>query len=69
MAEYDWTQFTISADFNTDARTIYDAWTTPAGLESWFLRKANFYANARQIGIEVQRRIGRYRFLHGQPDR
>ena len=43
MAEYDWTKFTISADFNTDAHTIYNAWTTPAGLESWFLRKADFY--------------------------
>lgn len=43
MAEYDWTKFTISADFNADASTIYNAWTTPAGLESWFLRKADFY--------------------------
>jgi uncharacterized protein YndB with AHSA1/START domain len=43
MAQYDWTKFTVTADFNTDAHTIYKAWTTPAGLESWFLRKANFY--------------------------
>lgn len=44
MAENDWTKFTIKADFNTDARSIYQAWTTPEGLESWFLRKANFYS-------------------------
>jgi uncharacterized protein YndB with AHSA1/START domain len=43
MAEHDWTKFTITADFNTDARSIYKAWATPAGLESWFLRKADFY--------------------------
>jgi len=43
MAQHDWTKFTITADFNTDARTIYNAWTTQTGLESWFLRKANFY--------------------------
>ncbi len=43
MAENNWTKFTVTADFNTDARSIYDAWATPAGLESWFLRKAEFY--------------------------
>lgn len=43
MAGYDWTKFTITADFNTDVRNVYKAWTTPAGLESWFLRKADFY--------------------------
>lgn len=43
MAEHNWTKFTITADFNTDARSIYKAWATPAGLESWFLRKADFY--------------------------
>ncbi|MBS1529047.1 MAG: SRPBCC domain-containing protein [Bacteroidetes bacterium] len=43
MARYDWTKFTITADFNADVRSIYKAWTTPAGLESWFLRKADFY--------------------------
>jgi len=43
MAEHDWTKFTITADFNTDLRSVYKAWTTPAGLESWFLRQADFY--------------------------
>jgi uncharacterized protein YndB with AHSA1/START domain len=43
MAGHDWTKFTLTADFNTDARSIYKAWATPAGLESWFLRKAAFY--------------------------
>lgn len=43
MAGYDWTKFTITADFNIDVRSVYKAWTTSAGLESWFLRKADFY--------------------------
>ena len=43
MAENNWTKFTITADLDTDARSVYKAWATPAGLESWFLRKAEFY--------------------------
>src|SRR5581483_3876112 len=43
MAEHNWTRFTITADFNTALMNVYKAWSTPAGLESWFLRKANFY--------------------------
>src|SRR3569833_1913704 len=43
MAAHDWTRFTITADFDIDLRSIYKAWTTPAGLESWFLRIADFY--------------------------
>ena len=39
-----WTQFTITADINTeDVRSVYLAFTTPQGLESWFLRTADFY--------------------------
>ena len=49
MADYDWTKFIVKADFNTDVRTLYQAWTTPEGLESWFLRKANFYAIAGRL--------------------
>jgi uncharacterized protein YndB with AHSA1/START domain len=49
MAENSWTKFTITADFDTDVRSIYQAWTTPEGLESWFLRKANFYAIAGRL--------------------
>ncbi|MGN6640892.1 MAG: SRPBCC family protein [Mucilaginibacter sp.] len=43
MNGHDWTKFTLTADFDTDMRSIYKAWTTAEGLESWFLRKANFY--------------------------
>jgi len=53
MAENNWTKFTVTADFNTDVMSIYKAWTTPEGLESWFLRKANFYTiTGRKRGPE-----------------
>lgn len=44
-----WTKFTLTADFDTDMRSIYKAWTTAAGLESWFLRKAYFYTITGRI--------------------
>jgi len=50
MAADQWTNFKVTADFNTeDIRSIYLAWTTPAGLESWFLRKANFYTIGKRL--------------------
>ncbi|MDB5133511.1 MAG: hypothetical protein JWP37_114 [Mucilaginibacter sp.] len=49
MAENKWTTFTVTADFDTDARSVYEAWTTPAGLESWFLRRAEFYTIAGRL--------------------
>ena len=49
MSENKWTQFTITADFNTDVRSVYEAWTKPAGLEKWFLRKAEFYTIAGRL--------------------
>ncbi|HTE02173.1 MAG TPA: SRPBCC domain-containing protein [Mucilaginibacter sp.] len=49
MAEKNWTKFTVTADFDTDARSVYEAWTTSTGLESWFLRKADFYTIAGRL--------------------
>ncbi len=44
MTTSQWTNFKLVGDYNTDIRSLYEAWTTAAGLEKWFLRKANFYA-------------------------
>jgi len=44
MTDNRWTSFKVVGDFNNDIRTLYEAWATPAGLERWFLRKADFYA-------------------------
>lgn len=44
MIDNKWTNFKVVGDFNTtDIRSLYEAWTTAAGLENWFLRKADFY--------------------------
>jgi hypothetical protein len=50
MLANDWSKFTITADINTeDLRSVYLAWTTPQGLESWFLRKASFYTVPKRL--------------------
>jgi uncharacterized protein YndB with AHSA1/START domain len=43
MIDDKWTSFKVTGDYNTDIRTLYEAWATPAGLEKWFLRKADFF--------------------------
>ncbi len=37
-----WSSFTLRVTIKFDPQRIYDAWATQAGLESWFLRKAEF---------------------------
>lgn len=37
-----WSSFTLRVTIKADPQKIYDAWATQAGLESWFLRKAEF---------------------------
>ena len=41
---YDWTQFTKRIPINASIESVYELWTTQAGLEKWFLRKAEFTA-------------------------
>ncbi len=35
-------QFRLRVNINSKIEDIYQAWATPAGLEKWFLRKAQF---------------------------
>ncbi len=39
---YNWKQFTKRIPIKASAKAIYDAWATQQGLESWFLRLAQF---------------------------
>jgi len=39
---YNWREFTKRVPINAPAKSIYDAWTTQQGLESWFLRLSQF---------------------------
>lgn len=42
MSDYNWKQFTRRIPIKAPAKAIYDAWSTQQGLESWFLRLAEF---------------------------
>ena len=42
MSSYNWKEFTKRIPIRTSAKAVYDAWTTQQGLESWFLRLAQF---------------------------
>jgi uncharacterized protein YndB with AHSA1/START domain len=39
---FNWNQFTKRITIKAPPKTIYDAWATQLGLESWFLRLAQF---------------------------
>ena len=39
---YDWSRFSQQARIKVPAQKVYDAWTKQDGLESWFLRMAEF---------------------------
>ena len=43
MTTNKWTTFKVLGDYNIDIRSLYESWATTAGLEKWFLRKADFY--------------------------
>lgn len=38
----DWSRFSVKTALKADQNEILSAWTTPAGLEKWFLRMAEF---------------------------
>lgn len=42
METFDWTKFTKKIAVKGTVFDIYNAWTKPAALESWFLSKASF---------------------------
>jgi len=42
MKNYNWSEFTKRIPVKAPPKTIYDAWSTQQGLESWFLRLAEF---------------------------
>lgn len=42
MEDFDWSTFTVRVSVNADTEKLYSAWATRAGLESWFLRMAEF---------------------------
>lgn len=49
MEDTRWTKFKLCGDYNVDLRSLYMAWSTPAGLEKWFLRKADFFTVPQRL--------------------
>jgi hypothetical protein len=71
MAFYDWSKFELRININADVETIYRAWTTQDGIESWFLRSATYVStdNRRRQRDEPIEKGDRYTWLwHGYSD-
>jgi len=54
---YDWSKFTKRIPIDASASEIYDSWTIPAELESWFLREAKFTkadGNSRDVHSNIR---------------
>jgi uncharacterized protein YndB with AHSA1/START domain len=68
---YNWRQFTRRIPVKASPKSIYEAWTTQQGLESWFLRLAEFTrpdGKTRTKNIAVEKG-DKYKWLwHGYPD-
>lgn len=42
MSNIDWSKFTVRINVRARRSDLYDAWTTKAGMEYWFLRNCEF---------------------------
>ncbi|PWT99221.1 MAG: hypothetical protein C5B52_10915 [Bacteroidetes bacterium] len=54
MQPYNWNQFVLRVPVNANTKSIYDAWTTTEGIESWFLRKAVYTSPANRVRSELE---------------
>ena len=50
MKDYDWTSFRRKIAIKSDIDTLYKAWTCAAEIEKWFLSKAVFLEDGKDIG-------------------
>jgi uncharacterized protein YndB with AHSA1/START domain len=66
-----WQDFRLCLNIDSDIPTLYNLWTTRAGLNSWFLRTANFYTEKGQLRAEDDNAKAGDHFLwhwHGHSD-
>ncbi len=66
-----WKSFTKKIAVKASIQTIYDAWTTQEGLESWFLRSAEATkknGSVRPVGERYQAGDVFHWLWHGYPD-
>jgi uncharacterized protein YndB with AHSA1/START domain len=65
MSTYNWKQFIKRITIHSSPQSIYNAWTTQDGLESWFLRLAEFKTanGVLRKGNESIQKGDRYKWL------
>jgi uncharacterized protein YndB with AHSA1/START domain len=71
MSAYDWSRFELRINVNAPVETIYKAWATQEGIESWFLRDAKYYTSENRLrqSDELISSGDRYTWLwHGYSD-
>lgn len=71
MSTYDWSKFVLRIPVKAPLETIYHAWATQEGIESWFLRSAKFITgqNVNRGRTELVQKGDRYTWLwHGYDD-
>lgn len=71
MSDYDWSRFILRVPVNTSAGKIYSAMATQEGIESWFLRSAQYYTpeDKQRTAKEFIQKGDRYTwFWHGYDD-
>ncbi|MEI8279443.1 MAG: SRPBCC domain-containing protein [Bacteroidota bacterium] len=71
MSQVNWSKFTQQMPIKADMAQVYDAWTTRANLEQWFLRKAEFKranGSVRERDSFIQKGDTYEWMWHGHPD-
>lgn len=71
MQAYNWSQFKLRIPVNAGKKEIYAAWSSQQGLESWFLRKAEFTkadGSPREATGSIQIADSYVWMWHGWPD-
>ena len=71
MVVINWDSFTVRIDVNMPIDKLYAAWSTRAGIESWFLRKSEYKAadgTVRKDDEPVQKDDTYTWMWHGWPD-
>jgi len=71
MADYDWSKFLLRIPIQATVPTIYHACATQEGIESWFLRSAQFftYDNSLRKRKEYIQKGDHYTWMwHGYND-
>ncbi|MFI5196444.1 MAG: SRPBCC domain-containing protein [Chitinophagales bacterium] len=71
MSQLDWSKFSLKIYISAPMQKVYDAWTTRANLENWFLRKAEFKmpdGTLRENNDQIQKEDTYEWMWHGYPD-